>query len=176
MRTWVSLIALLSLFASAAAARDPLRTVLHPKADLPAFRVVLPEDWTDTIDATGNLLLASRDRAVNFSLSLTPSTSPRDALDSLARAVLNGRSGTPWDSREPAEISGHRGYRYTARIRHTNGVEVRVELVLVAVGDRHIASCALLLGERAGRNDETLARLVLAAIRLVPTIGPGWEH
>lgn len=169
MRTLVSLFALLSLLATASAASDQLREIIHPKADLPAFRLLLPADWTDSVDANGNLLIANRDRTVNFSLSLAHATSPGDALDSLARAVLGGGGSTPWDSREPAEISGHRGYRYTARIRHSNGAVVRTELLLAAAGERHIASCALLLGERVSRRDESLARLVLAGIKLVPT-------
>lgn len=158
-----------SCLVSTASARDQLREVVHPKADLPAFRVLLPAEWTDTVDPTGNLLLANREKSVNFSLSLTHASAPQDALDGLARAVLTGAVTAPWDSREPAEISGHRGYRYTARIRHSNGVEVRTELVLVAVGDRHIASAALLLGQRASRSEEATARLVLAALKLLPT-------
>lgn len=165
----LSALCLASLLVTAATAREPLREILHPKADLPSFRVLLPADWSDTVDANGNLLLASDDRTANFSLSFARSSNPREALDGLARAILTGAIASPWDSREPAEISGHRGYRYTARIRHANGAQVRAELVLVAVGENHIASCALLLGERADKSDEALARLVHAAIKLVPT-------
>ena len=74
-----------------------------------------------------------------------------------------------WHSRDAAEVSGHRGHRYVARVRPRAGVEVRTELVLVAAGDGHVASAALFLNDRAPASDETLARLVLAAVRLVPT-------
>lgn len=150
-------------------ARDGLREVLHPRAGLPAFRILLPEGWTDTTDASGNLRLANRDRSVTFAFGFVPAQPPTEALDPLARALLQGAVVAPWDSRDAAEVSGHRGQRYVARLRPTAGREVRTELVLVAVGDRHVASAALFLNDRAPAADETLARLVLAAARIVPT-------
>lgn len=168
MRTLLLFTALL-FTASAAVARDGLREVIHPKADLPAFRVVLPADWTDAVDANGNLSLANEERTANFSFGLVHSSDAAAALDTLAKAMLTNVVVAPWDSREPAEISGHRGFKYTARVRHSNGVEVRAELVLVAVGEKHIASCALLLNARVSRADESLARLVQAGVKLIPT-------
>jgi hypothetical protein len=155
--------------AAIAPARDGLREILHPRAGLPAFRVLLPEGWTDTTDAAGNLRLANRDRSVTFALGFVPAERPAEALDPLARSLLQGTVTAPWDSRDAAEISGHRGHRYVARLRPAAGREVRTELVLVAVGDRHVASAALFLNDRAPAADTTLARLALAAVRIVPT-------
>ncbi len=168
MRPLLSLLLAASLV-TLASAREGLREIIHPKADVPAFRVLLPADWTDSVDANGNLLLANDGRTANFSFSFVRSSDPTAALDQLAKAILTGAVVSPWDSREPAEISGHRGYKYGALVRHSNGVEVHAELVLVAVGDKHIASCALLLNPRVPRTDETLARLVQAAVAIIPT-------
>lgn len=166
MRTVLLLALLPVLLASAPPA--VLCEVLHPRADLPAFRCLLPEGWTSEVDNAGNLLLANRDRSANFSLGFVHSPDPEGSIDALAKAILASAVVKPWDSREPAEISGHRGHRYTARVRHTNGVEVRTEVVLVAVGADHIAACSLLFGTRVSRADETTARLMHAAVRLLP--------
>ena len=166
MRSALLLYLLPALLAAAPSAG--LREVLHPRSDLPAFRSLLPDGWTSEVDAAGNLLLANRDRSANFSLGFVHSPDPEGSLDALAKAILASAVVKPWDNREPAEISGHRGYRYTARVRHTNGVEVRTEVVLVAVGTDHIAACSLLLGARVSRADETTARLMHAAVRLLP--------
>jgi hypothetical protein len=156
------------LLAAAVPAVAQLREVFHPKAELPAFRCLVPEGWSSQIDAAGNLLLADRKHAANFSLTFVPSTRPREALDELAKVILASAVTAPWDSREPAEISGYRGFKYTARVRHSNGVEVRAEVVLVAVGDRQIAASSMLLNNRIPAAEESTARLVHAAIRIVP--------
>lgn len=168
MRPAFLLLALL-LAAAPAGAPAQLHEVLHPKAALPAFRCFLPAAWTQSVDPAGNLQLANRDRTANFSLAIVPSSAPRDALDPLARTLLAGALVAPWDSREPAEISGHRGHKYTARIKHPNGALVRAEVILVAIGDAHIGSCSMLLGERVSKDEESTARLVQAAVKLIPT-------
>lgn len=166
MRTLLLMFVLLTA-AAAAPLPLPLREVFHPKADQPAFRCLVPADWTSQVDAVGNLLLANRDRSANFSLTLVASANPRESLDALARALLTSAVNPPWDSREADEISGHRGARYTAHVRHTNGVEVHAEVVLVVVGDRQIAASSMLLSPRIKPADEATARLVFAALRLV---------
>ena len=170
MRVLLPMLLLLTA-ASAAAATNvtaPLREVYHPKADRPAFRCLVPADWTSQVDAVGNLLLANRDRSANFSLTLVASANPGESLDALAQALLTSAVNPPWDSRETAEISGHRGARSTAHVRHTNGVEVHAEVVLVVADDRQIAASSMLLSQRIKPADEAPARLVFAAIRLVP--------
>lgn len=169
MRSCLTLLLLLATLASAAHARDGLRDLIHPRAALPAFRCVVPAEWADTIDAAGNLSLANEERTANFSFSLVRTPEPAERLDQLAKVLLAGAVSAPWESREPAEISGHRGFRYVARLKHTNGVIVRVDLVLVAAGPDHIASAALFLNEKVKPADETQARLVFAAARLIPT-------
>lgn len=165
MRRLLPFVLLPTLLASAPSA--VLRDVLHPRSDLPAFHCLLPEGWTSEVDTAGNLLIANRDRSANFSLGFVHSPDPAGTIDELAKAILASAVVKPWDNREPAEISGHRGYRYTARVRHTNRVEVRTEVVLVAVGADHIAASSLLLGTRVSRADETTARLMHAAVRLL---------
>ena len=167
MRTLLKLAVLLAAAVPAVASAQP-REVFHPSADRPAFRCLVPEGWSSRVDAFGNLLLANQDHTVNFSLSLVPSARPRESLDVLAKALFESAVHPPWDSREPAEISGYRGFKYTARVRHTNGVEVRAEVVLVAVGEKQIAACSLLLSDPLTSADEGSARLVQAAIHIVP--------
>ena len=164
------LLPMLVLLVAALPAADSaqLREVFHPKADLPAFRCAVPGDWSSSVDANGNLLLANREHTANFSLTFVPSAQPHEALDTLAKAILAQAVTAPWDSREPAEISGYRGFKYTARVRPVNGSEVRTEVVLVAVGDRQIAAASMLLSAHLSSADETTARLVHAAVRIVP--------
>lgn len=164
----LSLLLLLLATLTPTVASAQLRDVLHPRADLPAFRCQLPADWTNEVDASGNLQLANPPRTANFSMSIVHSPEPVEKLDVLAKAILAGAVTAPWDSREPAEISGYRGYKYTARVKHTNGVQVLAEVILVAVGEQHIAACSMLLAERITRPDETTARLVQAAMKLIP--------
>lgn len=151
---------------AAAPARDGLREIVHPQADLPAFRCLVPADWRSSVDATGNLQVSNPAGTVFFSFSFAHAPNAADAHDTLARAVLNGASNPPWDSREPVEISGHRGYRYTARVKSGKD-HVRAELLIVAVGDRHLASCSVIFTDRLKPADETTARLVQAAVKLL---------
>ena len=167
MRMLLSILALLSTAWSATAA-EPLREVFHPKTELPAFRCLIPTEWTSQVDAVGNLQLANKDRTANFSLSFANSTNAAEAHDPLAKILLASAVHPPWDSREPAEISGHRGARYTAHVRHTNGVEVHAEVLLVPVGDHQVAACSMLLTTRIKPADEAIARLVFAAVRIIP--------
>ena len=127
----------------------------------------MPADWSTSVNADGDLLLANRGHSANFSLNFVPSAHPREALDQLARAILGSVGATVWDSREPAEISGCRGFRYTARVRPAGGAEVRAEIVLVAVGEDRIASASMLLARRMDEDAEVTARLAFAALRLV---------
>ncbi|MBI2512713.1 MAG: hypothetical protein HYV96_12095 [Opitutae bacterium] len=159
----------LALLAPAADGRELLRELLHPKSDLPAFRCTIPADWTSEIDRLGNLQLASDARTATFSLGIVHSADPHEALDGLAKTILADAIAPPWKAREPAEISGHRGYKYTARVRAANGVEIDAEVILVAVGDKHIASCSMLLSRRISRDDEVLARLVFGNVKLLPS-------
>ncbi|MFZ5495972.1 MAG: hypothetical protein ACOZE5_11650 [Verrucomicrobiota bacterium] len=151
---------------AAAPTRDSLREIIHPRSDLPAFRCLVPGDWRSEVDATGNLQLANPAGTVFFSLSFAHTPNPAGAHDALARAVLNGANNPPWDSREPVEISGHRGYRYTARVKSGKDL-VRAELLIVSAGDRHLASCAMIFADRLQPADEATARLVQAAVKLL---------
>lgn len=169
MRPLLTLLLALVALAPASRARELLHTVVHPLNELPAFHSTVPGDWSHSVDAHGNLQLANEGRTATFSLGLAHSANPRDALDTLARAILADAVAAPWTSREPAEISGHRGTRYVSRVRAANGTELRAELILVVVGDDHIASCSMLLAERINRTDETLARLVFGNIKLLPS-------
>lgn len=168
MRIPLLWLAALALLVPPAPARELLREIIHPKTDRPAFRCLVPADWREEIDALGNLQLSNPRRSANFSLSLAHSSAPAAALDALAQVILSGAVVAPWDSREPAEISGHRGYKYCARLRPAGGAEVRAEVILVAADNDHIAACSMLLAERIAGEDETLARLVQAAVRLHP--------
>jgi hypothetical protein len=162
----LSILALLAP-AWAATAAEPLREVVHPKAEYPAFRCLVPSDWTSQVDAFGNLQLANPDHTANFSLNFANSTNAREALDPLAKLLLASAVHPPWDGHEPAEISGFHGAQYTAHVRHSNGVEVHAEVTLVPVGDHQVAACSMLLSTRIKPADEAIARLVFAAVRIV---------
>lgn len=148
-------------------ARDLMREIVHPKSELPAFHCLVPADWHSEVDKVGNLQLTNDKRTAHFSLSFVHSSDPANSLDELARMVLPPTSTPPWASREPVEISGRRGFRYSAMVKHSSGVAVRSEMLLVAVDAEHIASCSMLLSERISADDEVTARLVLSAIRLL---------
>lgn len=154
------------LTATVAPAREVLREIVHPKADLPAFRCLVPPDWRSEVDIAGNLQLSNPARTAFFSLSFAHTPKPDEAHDTLARAVLGGPANPPWDSREAVEISGHRGFRYTARIKSGDST-VRAELLIVEAGDHHLAACSTLFNDRIKPDDEADARLVQAAVKLL---------
>lgn len=168
MRTFVSMLVLLAAASASAVTTPPLREVFHPVADRPAFRCLVPADWTSQVDAVGNLLLANRDHSANFSLTFVSSSNAPEALEPLAKVLLSSAVNPPWDSREPGEISGYRGTKYTAHVRHSNGVEVHAEVMLVVVGEKQIAACSMLLNTKIKPADEAIARLMFAAVKLVP--------
>jgi hypothetical protein len=153
------------LTAAVAPAREALREIVHPKADLPAFHCLVPADWRCEVDIAGNLQLSNPARTAFFSLSFAHTPKPDEAHDSLARAVLGGSANPPWSSREPVEISGHRGFRYTARIK-SGDATVRAELLIVEAGDHHLAACSTLFNDHLKPDDEATARLVQAAVKL----------
>lgn len=149
-----------------APARDGLREIVHPSAELPAFRCLVPAGWESKVDATGNLQLSNPARTAFFSLSFAHTPNPAAAHDALARAVLGPAANPPWDRREPVEISGHRGFRYTARLK-SGGATVRTELLIVEAGDHHLAACSTILNDHIKPDDEATARLVQAALKLL---------
>lgn len=159
-------LALSLLIPAVVAAREIVREIIHPSAELPAFRCLVPGDWESKVDATGNLQLANPAGTAFFSLSFAHSPNPAAAHDTLARAVLGAAASPPWDSRVPVEISGHRGFRYTARMK-TGKATVRSELLIVAVGELHLAACSMILNDRIKPDDETTARLVQASVKLL---------
>ncbi|HWA28143.1 MAG TPA: hypothetical protein VG734_21005 [Lacunisphaera sp.] len=151
---------------AAASARDGLREIVHPTADLPAFRCLVPADWESKVDAAGNLQLANPAHSAFFSLSFAHTSKPADAHDALARAVFGNATEPPWESREAVEVSGHRGFRYAARMK-SGKANVRAELLVVEAGPGHLASCSTIINERIKPEDETTARLVQAALKLI---------
>jgi len=165
MRSFLTLVLSLAITA-VAPARDALREIVHPAADLPAFRCLVPGDWEAKVDPTGNLQLANPARTAFFSLSFAHTPQPADAHDALARAVFGTATNPPWESRQPVEISGHRGFRYAARMK-TGAANVRAELLVVEAGDGHLASLSTILNERIKPADEAIARLVQSAVKLV---------
>jgi hypothetical protein len=159
------ILALVLLAAPAAFARDGLREIVHPQAGLPAFRCLVPADWHNEVDPLGNLQLSNPGRTAFFSFSFARTPNPAEAHDTLARAVLGDAAEPPWTSREPVEISGHRGFLYTARLK-SGKATVRAELLIVEAGADHLAACSMILNERVTPGEEATARLVLAAVKL----------
>lgn len=152
--------ALLSLPATA-------RDLRFPETGEPAFTLLLPDNWKSSLDPNGNLQLANPESTATFSLSLVEAPLRPEQLDVLARAIV-----TSWESKTPTEISGRPGYRYHAHLARPDGVKVRVEITLVVADATHVLSSSMLCVESIKPADETLARLVHAAIKLAPAPAP----
>lgn len=139
------------------------RDVRFPENSLPAFTFFLPDDWSTQPDGEGNLIMASAKRAASMVVIVAESA---DELDDIAVEAFGVAKADPSSRREPAEISGCKGFTYFTTITNPKGVRLNLETTIVRVSEKHIAAASLLLVTGATKEEETTARLVRNGLKL----------
>ena len=148
-------------FASSVSAKD----MRFPASGNPAFSFRMPDNWTSSIDPSGNLLLASANRSTGFSLTHAVSSA---SLDELANEALGIAKADETRARAPASISGFAGVSYTTTMKNEAGVKLRVKVVVVRIDKTHVASCTKIEAESNSAEDRKVAETVLQSMKLSP--------
>lgn len=142
----------------------PAKDIRHPEKTLPAFSLMLPDNWSHDPDTSGNLLMFNPSHSTGIVIIIVEST---DELDKVATEAFGmAKADTP-QNKKPAEISGHKGFTYFSSITNGKGVKMSLETTIVRVNDKYIAAATLLIATTATKDDETAARLVHNGLKLV---------
>jgi len=161
------------LAALALAAAPALAAVERAPTDgAPAFQVSVPDGWTTTRDAVGNLRLMAADKSGAVVLNLVARSEVAGAdLDRVATESLKAAKAEPFASAEDAMVDGHPGRAYLSRIVTPAGA-LAVRLVLVRLDDTHLASETGLLRADASPAQARALRDALGGVRLLD-VPPG---
>ncbi|HKB57968.1 MAG TPA: hypothetical protein VKC51_10295 [Lacunisphaera sp.] len=135
-----------------------------PEKGSPAYVFVLPDDWSAQPDDSGNLIMASANHVA--SLVILVGEAP-EALDEVARVALETAQATSFQRKEPVEISGFKGFTYFSSITNAAKVSITLEMTIVRVDEKNIASASLLLASGVAKADEADARLVRNGLKLL---------
>ena len=147
----------LSLSNGLAPLSAPAKEMRHPETGLPAYTFTLPDDWTTEAAEAGNLLLFSANRSTGVVILVVAST---DTFDVIAAEAFETAKATPVSPRQPAEISGCKGYTWFATLKNPQGEDLKFEMTIVRVGPDHVASASLILSSDVSPAEEAAARLV----------------
>ena len=142
----------------------PARDVRHPEKTSPAFGFVLPDNWSQEPDTSGNLIMFNPARTTGIVIIVAEST---DVLDKIATEAFGVAKADAYKNKKPAEISGCKGYTYFSTITNDKGIKMSLETTIVRVSDKHIAAASLLVVTSATKDDETAARLVHNGLKIV---------
>jgi hypothetical protein len=125
---------------------------------------VLPDDWSAEPDTSGNLIMRIPNRTTSLVIFTGESA---DDLEVLARETLQIVKAAPSPRREPAEISGCKGFTYFSTMTNPSGVHINLEMTIVRTDPKHVVSATLILAENVAKADETSTRLVKNGLKLV---------
>jgi|CXWL01.1.fsa_nt_gi hypothetical protein len=140
------------------------RDIQFPEKTLPAFSFVLPDDWSQEPDTSGNLIMFNPARTTGIVIIVAESADPLDKIATEAFGVAKAEAP---QSKKPAEISGCKGFTYFSTITNPKGIKMSLETTIVRVSDKYIAAASLLVVTATAREDETAARLVHNGLKLV---------
>lgn len=138
--------------------------VRHPEKTLPAFSFVLPDNWSQEPDTSGNLIMFNPARTTGIVIIAEEST---DELDKIATEGFGVAKADAPQSKKPANISGCKGFTYFSTITNDKGIKMSLETTIVRVNEKFIAAASLLVVTTATKDDETAARLVHNGLKLV---------
>ncbi len=141
----------------------PAKDVLFPEKTLPAFTFVLPDDWSSEADTSGNLIMRCPNRTTSIVIFTGVDSSD---LDTLAKEALQIAKTAPALRKEPAEISGCKGFTYFTTMTNPSGIHLNLEFTLVRTDPTHVASVGLIMADNVAKVDETSSRLVKNGLKL----------
>ena len=141
----------------------PAKDVRFPEKTLPAFAFVLPDDWSTEADTDGNLIMRNPSRTTSLVIFTGEAA---DELDTIAKEALQGAKTAPALRKEPAEISGCKGFTYFTTTTNSSGFHLNMEVTIVRTDPKHVASACLILADNVAKADETGSRLVKNGLKL----------
>lgn len=151
----------LALLAPSAATGKEVR---FPETGVPAYAIVLPDDWITQPADDGNLLLFSANRTAVMVVLVAVSTEP---LDKIAKEALEIAPAVPDGRKNPTEISGCEGFTWFGTMKNDKNATLNLEMSIVRIDPEHVASASLLLASDTAPVDITAARLVRSGLKLL---------
>ncbi len=151
----------LALLASLSA---PAKELRFPETGVPAYAIVLPDDWITQPADQGNLLLLSANRTAVLVVLVVKSA---DSLEKNAKDALEQAPAVPDGRKNPTEISGCEGFTWFGTMKNAKNLTLNLEMSIVQVDPEHIASASLILVQDVSRADESTARLVRNGLKLI---------
>ncbi len=139
------------------------KDVRFPEKTLPAFTFVLPDDWTAEPDTSGNLIMRSPNRTTSLVIFTGESA---EEVEAIAKEALSVAKTGATPRKEPAEISGCKGFTYFTTMTNPAGVHLNLEMTIVRTDPKHVASASLIMAEGVAQADETNTRLVRNGFKL----------
>jgi hypothetical protein len=139
------------------------KDVRFPEKTLPAFTFVLPDDWSAEPDTDGNLIMRNPNHMTSLVIFTGESA---DDLDVIAKEALQIAKAAPSPRKEPVEISGCKGFTYFSTMTNPSGVHINLEMSIVRIDPKHVASASLIMAENVNKADETNTRLVRNGLKL----------
>jgi hypothetical protein len=140
------------------------KEVRFPETGVPAYVIVLPDEWTAQPAEQGNLLLMSPKRTAVLVVLLAESSEP---LDKIAKEGLEQAPAVPDGRKEPVEISGCEGFTWYGTIKNAKDLTLNLEMSIVRIDPEHVASASILLARDITPADESTARLVRSGLKLI---------
>lgn len=140
------------------------KDVRFPESGVPAFTLVLPDDWSTQPAAQGNLLVLSPSRSAVLVLFIAAST---DTLDKIAKEAMVTAPAVASGRKEPTEISGCEGSTWFGIMKNSTNLTLNLEMSIVRIDEGHVGSASLLLAETITPAEMSTARLVRNGIKLI---------
>lgn len=161
-----ALVFLASLFLSMAGAQAvdaQTRTLRHPATGSPAIMVDMPNDWTDSIDTSGNLIIASANRQVAFSITVATESKSAEAV---AREALELAGGQGVASQGAGAIAPYAGSFFTGTLP-MSGQQLKLRCVVVKPDTDHFVAVTLVTNPAATAIAQGEAALVFSNMKIV---------
>ncbi len=161
-----ALVFLASLFLSVAGAQAvdaQTRTVRHPATGSPAIMVDMPSDWTDSIDTSDNLIIASANRQVAFSITVATEAKSAEAVASEALQLAGAQGITPQGA---GAITPYAGSFFTGTLS-MSGQALKLRCVVVKPDADHFVAVTLVTNPAATAVAQGEAALVFSNMKIV---------
>jgi hypothetical protein len=123
-----------------------------------------PDDWTHQPDGNGNMLLIAGDHSASYALSVG---GYEGALDDLAAGAMKAAGAHPPQNMGPTQISGFRGYMYDSDMTNAAGLHINVHMVVIKIGEAHMASITMMTIDGVSASDYAAARGVLGNAAII---------
>ena len=139
------------------------RTIRHPAAGSPAVVVEMPGDWTSSIDSSENLIIASANRHVAYSITVAAETR---SAESVGREAMELAGGVGVTLQGAGAITPYAGSLFTGSLP-MQGQTLSLRTVVVKPDAGHFVSVTLVANPAAKPVSLGEAALVLSNMKIV---------